>query len=67
MKAAIISCIIVNIIIYISFSIYNLSFNIKNWISDSRESFSLMFSVFNICILMLYFLYKLMFEYPYKK
>lgn len=67
MKAAIISCIIVNIIIYISFSIYNLSFNIKNWISDSRESFSLMFSVFNICILMLYFLYKLMFEYSYKK
>ena len=67
MKGAIISCIITNVIIYISYSIYNLSFSIKDWTINSRESFSITFSCLNLIILILYFLSKLMFEQPYKK
>lgn len=67
MKETIVSCIIANTIIYISYSIYNLSFSIKDWTINSRESFSLTFSCLNITILILYFLSKLMFEQPYKK
>ena len=64
MKGAIISCIIANAIIYISYSIYNLSFSIKDW---TIESFSITFSCLNLTILILHFLSKLMFEQPYKK
>lgn len=67
MKGAIIYCIIANAIIYISYSIYNLSFSIKDWTINSRESFSITFSCLNITILILHFLCKLMFEQPYKK
>lgn len=67
MKETIISCIIANAIIYISYSIYNLSFSIKDWTINSRESFSMTFSCLNLTILILYFLSKLMFEQPYKK
>lgn len=67
MKGAIVSCIIANAIIYISYSIYNLSFSIKDWTINSRESFSITFSCLNLTILILHFLSKLMFEQPYKK
>lgn len=67
MKGAIISCIIANVIIYISYSIYNLSFSIKDWTINSRESFSITFSCLNLTILILHFICKLMFEQPYKK
>lgn len=67
MKKTIIPCIIANAIIYISYSIYNLSFSIKYWTINSRESFSITFSCLNLTILTLHFLCKLMFEQPYKK
>lgn len=67
MKGTIISCIIANAIIYTSYSIYNLSFSIKDWTIKSRESFSIAFSCLNLTILILHFLCKLMFEQPYKK
>lgn len=67
MKGAIVSYIIANAIIYISYSIYNLSFSIKDWTINSRENFSITFSCLNLTILTLHFLYKLMFEQPCKK
>lgn len=67
MKGVIIACIIANTIIYISYSIYNLSLSIKYWTINSRESYSLTFSCLNLTILILHFLCKLMFEQPYKK
>lgn len=67
MKGVIVSCIIANAIIYISYSIYNLSFSLKDWTINSRENFSITFSCLNLTILTLHFFYKLMFEQPCKK
>lgn len=67
MKGVIVSCIIANAIIYISYSIYNLSFSLKDWTINSRENFSITFFCLNLTILTLHFFYKLMFEQPCKK